>query len=246
MSARQRPRQSMSAFGSSGGLPFWTKQLLIANTVVFAVLLLRLVPEQWVIRNLALTPPEVWARPWTMLTYMFLHAGFMHFLFNMVILFFFGPPLENRWGGTEFLKFYLICGLGPALLGVMLAGWVGPRPVVGASGALYGLLLAFALLWPNRKLYIWGVLPVKAKWLVAFLAGFSLYTTLTGQTGNVAEWAHLGGLVSGFLYLKFFKGNGGSGGPTLGKFFRSSGGSDSSGRGTHSQASRLGDLLDQD
>lgn len=244
MTARRQVSGRQSSFGTPGGLPPWTRRLLIANTVVFAVMMLGILPFRWALQNLALVPPDLLWEPWTMVTYMFLHAGFMHFLFNMVILFFFGPPLENRWGGTEFVKFYFICGLGPAILGFLLAGWVGPRPVVGASGALYGLLLAFALLWPNRKLYIWGIMPVKAKWLVGFLAFFSLYTLMSGQSGNVAEWAHLGGLVTGFLYLKFFQG-GGPDWTRWRRFFTSSSGSNGAGRSSSesgSSSNRLGGL----
>ncbi|HKJ03385.1 MAG TPA: rhomboid family intramembrane serine protease, partial [Longimicrobiales bacterium] len=109
------------------------------------------------------------------------------------------PPLESRWGGREFLKFYVICGLG----GVVLGFFYLPTAVIGASAALYGLMLAFALNWPDAPIYIWGIFPVKAKWLVAFLFLVSLVSTLDGSAGGgTAHFAHLGGLATGYIYLK--------------------------------------------
>lgn len=241
---KRSPPGGRSSWTPPGGLPPWTKRLLIANAAVFVLMFFQMLPSRWVIDYLALRPNEILTEPWTPLTHMFVHGGLGHFLINMLILFFFGPPLENRWGGREFVKFYLLCGLGGAAASFLLMPWVGTRPVVGASGALFGLLVAFAMLWPNRKLYIWGLLPVKAKWLVLFLALFSLYTTLTGQTGNVAEWAHLGGLITGFVYLKFFSGGSGGGFGGWGDFFKGSGGRGGSGSKRSSGGSRLSDLLD--
>jgi len=123
----------------------------------------------------------------------------MHLAVNMLVLFFFGPPLENRWGSREFTKFYVICGLG----GVALSYLFLPASVVGASAAVYGVMLAFAMNWPDSPIYVWGIFPVKAKWLVAFLFVVSLVSALTDSTGGgVAHFAHLGGLAAAFLYLK--------------------------------------------
>jgi hypothetical protein len=129
---------------------------------------------------------------------MFLHGNLMHILVNMMVLFFFGPPLESRWGSREFIKFYLICGLG----GVALSFLFVSNPVVGASAAIYGLLLAFAMNWPEAPIYIWGIFPVKAKWLVGFFFVVSLMSAFGDGGGNIAHFAHLGGIVTGFLYLK--------------------------------------------
>jgi hypothetical protein len=117
----------------------------------------------------------------------------------MLVLFFFGPPLESRWGGTEFIKFYLICGLG----GVALSFFFSPAAgIVGASAAIYGLMLAFAMNWPEAPIYIWGIFPVKAKWLVGFFFVVSLMSAVGGTGGNIAHFAHLGGIITGILYLK--------------------------------------------
>lgn len=189
--------------GTGGPTP-WVTNLILANAVLFALALLQLLPLGWQVRNLGFSPSWVLQQPWTAATYMFVHANFMHILVNMIVLYFFGPPLEQRWGSERFLKYYAVAGLGGALFSLVLSPLVGTAPVVGASGAVYGVMLAFALNWPEMPVYIWGVLPVKSKWLVAGLAFFSLYSTVTGSSGNVAEWAHLGGLVTGYLFLRLY------------------------------------------
>lgn len=173
----------------------WVKRLLIANAVMFVISVLTGYGflERW----LAFWPSHVLTRPWGFVTYMFLHGNFWHLFWNMVGLFFFGPPIEARWGSREFIKFYLICGLGGAVLSLFF-----PAPIVGASAAIYGVMLAFAMNWPDSPIYLWGILPVKAKWFVGFLFVVSLFSALGGAGGGIAHLAHLGGLVAGFLYIK--------------------------------------------
>ena len=186
------------SFGISYMLTPMVKRLLIANTVIFFITLI--VGEPFMFEWFAFQPRDIVFRPWGPLTYMFLHAGLMHLAMNMIVLFFFGPPLESRWGEREFLRFFIICGLGGAALScVFLPDWV-----VGASAATYGVMLAFAMNWPNIPIYIWGIFPVPAKYLVAFLSVLSLLSAVqsVGGGSNVAHFAHLGGLVTGFLYLK--------------------------------------------
>jgi membrane associated rhomboid family serine protease len=149
---------------------------------------------------LAFVPGAVLVRPWTLLTYMFAHGGFMHLFFNMLGLFFFGPPLESRWGSKEFIKFYVICGLGGAALSFLFAF---NSPIIGASAAVYGVMLAFALNWPDSPIYIWGIFPIPAKWLVLILAAFSFLSAFQGRADGVAHFAHLGGFAAAFLYLKW-------------------------------------------
>lgn len=172
----------------------WVKRLLIANGVVFIITL----AFSGLVPYLAFTPSRVFTQPWTLGTYMFVHAGALHLLLNMLGLFFFGPVLEERWGGREFLKFYLLAGLGAALLALMFP----QAPIVGASGAVYGVMVAFAMNWPESPIYIYGIFPVKAKWLVGGLVGLSLFFALSGGGGGVAHLAHLGGALTAFLYLK--------------------------------------------
>lgn len=191
------------SYRGSFGSPFaayvtpWVKRLLIANAVVWLLIATHALPFRWALEWLAFNPNEILARPWTVITYMFVHAGFLHLFFNLLIVYFFGPPLEDRWGSPEFIKYFLICGAGAVLVSFIF----GEGTVIGASGAAYGLLLAFALLWPDAPIYIWFILPVKAKHLAIFLGAFSLLAGLGGGSG-VAHFAHLGGLAVGYLYLK--------------------------------------------
>ena len=185
------------SFGSFGySLTPWVKRLLIANTVIFVLTLL--IGREFAFDWFAFQPSKILTRPWGAFTYMFLHGGFWHLFVNMLVLFFFGPPLESRWGSREFIKYYLICGLG----GVALSFLFMPNAIVGASAAVYGVMLAFAMAWPEAPIYIWGIFPVKAKWLVGFLFVVSLFSAFGGAGGGIAHFAHLGGLATGFIYLK--------------------------------------------
>lgn len=174
----------------------WVKRLLIANVVAF--MLTYAIGQDLVFSWFAFAPSAILTRPWGALTYMFLHGDIWHLLVNMLVLFFFGPPLESKWGSQQFVKYYLICGLG----GVALSFLFAPYWIVGASAAIYGLMLAFALNWPNAPIYIWGIFPVKAKWMVGFLFVVGLMSAVGGADSGVAHFAHLGGIITGFLYLK--------------------------------------------
>jgi membrane associated rhomboid family serine protease len=194
------------SFGFGSQLTPWVKRLLIMNAAVF-MLQMMLGPRLTFL--LAFVPGDILLRPWTVITYMFAHGGFWHIFFNMIVLFFFGPHLEVRWGSREFAKYYLICGLGGAALSFAFAFH---SPIIGASAAVYGVMLAFAMYWPDSPIYIWAILPVKAKYLVAFLAVISVMSMVGGGAGNIAHAAHLGGFVAGFLYLKFTAPGGAFGG----------------------------------
>ncbi len=193
-----RNRSTGLSFGF--GITPWVLRLIIANTVVWLASLAVPAIREW----LAFIPALTLVRPWTIITYMFVHGGFFHLFFNMLVLFFFGPPLESMWGGKEFMRFYIVSGLGGALFSYLFAFNAG---VIGASAAIYGVMLAFAMNWPNMPIYIWGILPVKAKWLVAFLFAVS-FLSIAGQTfggggrDHIAHFAHLGGFAAGFVYLK--------------------------------------------
>lgn len=199
--------------GTGGPTP-WVTNLILANAVLFALAIFGLLPLQWQVLHLGFSPRWIVGQPWTPVTYMFVHANFWHLFINMLILYFFAPPLEQTWGSERFVKYYAVAGLGGAVFSLALSPMVGSAPVVGASGAIYGVMLAFALHWPEMPVYIWGILPVKSKWLVAGLAFYSFYRTLTGSTGGVADWAHLGGLVTGYLFLRLYWN-----GPSIGELF---------------------------
>jgi len=199
--------------GDGGGIRFgysltpWVKRLLILNFTVFlAANVLGLLPLGWTVRWLGFSAATVLTRPWSPVTYMFVHGGFGHVFFNMLILFFFGPPLEREWGGREFLKFYLICGVGAALTSVLLIRWIGTPPVIGASGALLGVMMAFAMRWPDAPVLIWFVFPVKVKYLVGFMILMDLWATrsaLSAAGSGVATWAHLGGAATAWVYVRY-------------------------------------------
>jgi membrane associated rhomboid family serine protease len=174
----------------------WVKRLLIANIAMFFVTSASPV----LYRMLLLYPPWILTRPWTLVTYMFLHGGIGHLFFNMIGLFFFGPRLESRLGGRDFLWLYFLSGMGGALGSIIFAT---AYPVVGASGGVYGVLLGYALFWPREKIYIYGIIPVEA-WLLASLLVFgSLYSGISGSNSGTAHFAHLGGLAFAFGFIKW-------------------------------------------
>jgi membrane associated rhomboid family serine protease len=146
---------------------------------------------------------------WELATYMFLHGGLLHIVFNMLALWMFGAELEQLWGTKNFLKFYFVTGIGAAVLTVMFsllpvefARRVYFSNVIGASGAIYGLLLAYALYFPDRPIYMYFLFPVRAKIFVLVMGAIAFYLSLSDAGGGVANITHLGGLLVGYLYLK--------------------------------------------
>jgi len=148
--------------------------------------------------------------PWQLITYMFMHGGFFHILINMLVLWMFGAELENTWGSQRFFTYYMICGVGAGLCNLLIAPlFTSVGPTVGASGAIYGVLVAFGYLFPDRKIYIYGLIPVKAKFLVILYMLIELFAVAGGQDSGIAHMAHLGGGVVGFVYLMImYKGTG--------------------------------------
>jgi membrane associated rhomboid family serine protease len=145
---------------------------------------------------------------WQLGTYMFLHGGLFHILFNMLALWMFGTELERIWGTRYFLKFYLVTGIGAGALTVLFsllpfgfAQQVHYSNVIGASGAIYGLLLAYAMYFPDRPIYMYFVFPIPAKIFVAIMGAIAFLSSL-GDSGGVANATHLGGLVVAYLFLK--------------------------------------------
>jgi membrane associated rhomboid family serine protease len=140
---------------------------------------------------------------WQVATYLFVHSGFTHILFNMLALFIFGIQLERRMGSTEFLLYYFFCGIGAGVATVLInsATGQGMIPVVGASGAIFGLLLAFATFFPDARIFVFGIVPVRAPLLVGIYAAIEIFASFTGFQSGVAHLAHLAGLAFGYLYL---------------------------------------------
>ena len=153
--------------------------------------------------HFALIPEHLWpAGLYTLITYMFLHGGFLHILFNMFMLWMFGTAIEIVWGGTAFLRYYMICGIGGGLVQALVS-WGSPIPVIGASAAIMGLLLAYAMMYPDQKVYLWGIIGMKMKYLIALAVLIDLFGGLGRGGSHVAHFAHLGGMLFGWLYLQY-------------------------------------------
>src|SRR5262245_49180108 len=146
----------------------------------------------------SLVPALVVARPWTAITYMFIHANLSHLFFNMISLYFFGSRVEARLGGWGFLGLYFVSGLTGGLLSFFFTPYAH---IVGASGAIFGVMLGYARYWPRDMLYIWGLFPVQARWMVVAMTVLSLYGGFRPGSGGVAHFAHLGGFIGGLVYL---------------------------------------------
>ncbi|MFC1619136.1 rhomboid family intramembrane serine protease [Candidatus Neomarinimicrobiota bacterium] len=150
-----------------------------------------------------LVPKLVWSRLmiWQPFTYMFLHGGFWHFALNMFVLWMFGSELEREWGSTAFLRYYFVTGVGAGLV-TMLFSISSMIPVIGASGAIYGVLLAYGLAYPNRYVYLYFMFPVKVKYFVGFLGIMAFLASFQQGLSTVSHLTHLSGMVIGGIYLK--------------------------------------------
>lgn len=179
------------------------KNLLIINLIVF---LATMVLERYGYNNitsmLALNSVATGRfRFWQLFTYMFMHANWSHIIFNMFALWMFGYVLENYWGSRRFLVYYLVCGIGAGLCNLLVPGW---GLTVGASGAVYGILLAFGMLFPEERIYLYFLMPIKAKWFVIGYAAIELFEGLFVADG-VAHFAHLGGMLFGLLLILYWR-----------------------------------------
>jgi len=173
-------------------------QWLLALNIGIYFLQLTLFGPDAIYSALALDParfPSAW---WTVLTYMFVHAWLAHLAFNMFTLWMFGPRLEHVWGTRSFVQFYLWCGLGGAIAHLAFAQH---SAVIGASGAISGVLVAYALRWPDEEVYLFGVIPMKSRWLIAAMIGMNIIFALSPSSG--IDWtAHVGGMAFGWIFLK--------------------------------------------
>jgi len=204
---RRYPSSYASSFSfGPGPLSSAMKALIGANVAVFV--LTTFMPA--LIRLLGLVPSDVLfgLRVWQLGTYMFLHGGIFHIVFNMLALWMFGTELERMWGTRYFLKFYFVTGIGAGALTVLFsllpftfAQQLQNAIIIGASGAIYGLLLAYALYFPDRHIYLYFVFPIPVKVFVAIMGAIALFSSL-GEAGGVANATHLGGLLVAYLFLK--------------------------------------------
>ena len=200
------PYRVQYSFGP-GGLTPAVKWLIIANVAMFVATILAPAAAA----PLALQARDVVEHGWLWqpVTYMFLHVGVFHILFNMLGLWMFGVELERMWGTRYFTQFYFAAGLGAAatqlLLGVLPFDFSNQfyySATLGASGALYGLLLAYALYFPHRQILLWFVVPVPVRVFVGIFGAIALFSAIRGDGGGIAHTAHLGGMLAGYLYLK--------------------------------------------
>jgi membrane associated rhomboid family serine protease len=176
----------------------WVKFLLIANVIIF---FFQMTSDAFT-ANFAFTPTLFFRQPWTLVTYMFLHGGLGHIFFNMLGLYFFGSRVEDRLGSNKFITLYFISGITGGLFGFMFP----MVSVIGASGALFGVMLAYAWFWPKDRIMIYGVIPVEARVLVIIYGVMSVMGMGGGGGGgNTAHFAHLGGLVGAFFYLYWLR-----------------------------------------
>ena len=221
-------------YGNDGGrrggflssLPPVTKNLIIINVIVFVASLLN---QNFMIGTFALFyPTSVYFHWWQVVTHMFMHGGFWHIFFNMYTLLIFGCVVERIIGSKKFLLFYFICGLGAVALhlgveylqmqsymnGAALGNAtafqqieaIKMTPTVGASGAIYGVLMGYAMLFPeSRMTLLFPPVTLSAKWMVAIFAAIELFTGVTGLSAGIAHFAHLGGMLIGWLMILWWK-----------------------------------------
>jgi membrane associated rhomboid family serine protease len=186
-------------------LPPVTRALLLTNVGVFLLQYLTgpLLLQQW----FALWPPGTLFEPWQLVTYAFLHDGLAHIFFNMFALFMFGPPLERFWGGTRFTVFYFVCVLAAGLTQQTVAMFANSEsPTLGASGGIFGLLLAFAMYFPRARItLLFPPIPMPAWLFVGLYALLEMYLGVTGTEADVAHFAHLGGMLGGAAMILFWR-----------------------------------------
>lgn len=221
-------------YGNGGGgrqgfmsnIPAAVKNIIIINVLVYLMTSLK---GNFMYENFALFyPTSPFFHWWQPLTHMFMHGGFWHIFFNMYTLFIFGSVLERVWGTKKFLIYYFVTGLGAAAVHtgvewIQMTHWMSQAaegsiaaqasihalkmtPTVGASGAIYGLLMGYAMLYPDAIMsLIFPPISMKAKWFVLIFAAIELFTGVTGTGGGIAHFAHLGGLIFGFILLMYWK-----------------------------------------
>jgi membrane associated rhomboid family serine protease len=202
-----------SGFGGFSFFPPVIKNLLIINGAIFFIMLMMqnikfngIPAENIIIRWFALMPLGHGFEIWQLVSYQFLHGGFSHILFNMFALWMFGAEIENMWGSRKFLIFYLLAGVGAGLLHLFLSPVLSDviAPTIGASGSVYGIMIAFAMLFPNRLIFLYFFIPLKAKYFIGFLIVME-FMLIDSAHSNVAHLAHLGGALIGFLFIMFDK-----------------------------------------
>ena len=178
------------------------KILIIINVGLF---LLRFVAKSQI--DLAgifgLSPNTVWPMIWQPITYMFIHGDLFHVLINMFVLWMFGSEMESIWGRAQFLRYYFLTGVGSGLVWLLFNAGQSYSVLIGASGAIYGILIAYGMMFPNRTVYLYFMIPIKVKWFVVFLGAVAFLSSFNNNT-NISHLTHLSGMVIGFVYLRYY------------------------------------------
>jgi membrane associated rhomboid family serine protease len=202
-----QPKFRLTRSSIYGYFPPGVKWLLISNTLVFMIYSLggESIHNQMLLLALS-TKLVVFSFPWfiwQLFTYLFMHGSITHLLFNMLSLWMFGTTLEQTWGTRAFLKFYFLCGIGAGICDVTVNALLGHNTLtIGASGAIYGLLLAFGVLFPDSTVLMNFLFPIKAKYMVTIYGAIALFSALGSGNSGVSNIAHLGGMLFGWIYLK--------------------------------------------
>jgi membrane associated rhomboid family serine protease len=180
----------------------WVGRLIIANAVVL-LLRMTLFTSPELLQALQFSPDNALIRPWTFVSYMFVHAGLLHLLANMLMLYVFGTAVESRMGSRNFITFYLFCGIGAAVFSLLLAGVMPVGGFVGASGAVLGVAVAFASFWPDAELIVFPIpVPIKARTLVIGLVVLDVIASRLWPNDGIAHMAHVGGALFGYLFFR--------------------------------------------
>ena len=184
-------------------IPSGVKLLLIANVLVFIITELS-GQKSSLFLFFGLVPNMIWSqlKIWQLFTYLFIHGGFFHIFINLFVLWMFGKDLEQEWGKKDFLVFYFVCGIGAGFITVLL-GLNSFVPIVGASGAIYGLLVAYGFTYPNRLVYLYGLFPLKVKHMVIGLGVIAFFASLSASRSNVSHITHLSGMIIGLIFMYF-------------------------------------------
>jgi len=208
------PSGGTLSIGPPGPIPPVVRALIVANIGIHV--LTHLTNAGGVISALALIPPRVVGHfeVWRLITYQFVHAGAWHVALNMLMLWMFGSELEQRWGGSFFLKYYLVCGIGGGLVYTLVRLGVAD-PTVGASGAIFGVLMAYGMWFPNRVVLLGFLFPVRVRHVIVFLIIIELLQGVESTGDGIAHAAHLGGMAFGYLYLRWWGAGGGGTLPTF-------------------------------
>ncbi len=177
------------------------KILIIINVGMYLLQIIT-VSQLDMIRIFGLSVETIWPLIWQPITYMFMHGGVWHVAINMFVLWMFGTELETIWGKNEFLKYYFVTGIGSGIIWLLFNIGGFNAILIGASGAIYGILMAYGLMFPNRIVYVYFLFPVKVKWFVIFIGAIAFFSSM-GTGSNISHLTHLSGMLIGYLYLRF-------------------------------------------